>query len=1109
MASSSLGTLTLDLAVRLSEFTDGLSQAERETRNRTQEMGDSVGKFKEKLIDDLSGTAIGDAVGSLNEKLSSITEAFGERGLAGAATIGAASVIGSVVAIGAGLVTLALQTAETDQQLQRLATRANTSTANLQVLTAATAAYGLEMDSVGDILADAQEKLGEFSATGGGGLVDTLELMQNATKKTDAELEIFGKSLSTMDSVDAIQAVVNEMEKADATTQEVRFVTESLASGLGDIIPLWDNNGEALRNYERDLNEAGVIRTKESIEQSQILANELAGLKVKLEGVSNEIVTATLPAMVGLIEYMKTGTTDADGLSDSLSSMGVVAAVIATPFIGLMSVFKQVSTVVAGLMGSISSLFSLMSNVLSNPFKIGTYLQEYARSTGQLGQFMVEDMAAERDRAVNSLQTIWSSPRELADKRAAQNYSSSYGNYGNKNNSTSFNSILNGGSNTAIPYRTGGIPYGSGAAADEIVASRAIAAAEEEEAKAKEKTAKANDKKTESIKKQAEAQARLVGISGDTGVGNAHLHVQYRDKSRPVSAADLARFQAGGKAITDYQMTSGYGKRNTGIKGASTNHKGTDFGVPKNTPITTNVPVKGVKTWLDKKGGGYVSTVTFGDGVVIDLLHQMPGVMGIEKGQTTGNSQLDGAIKNAAAMQQKSAADAARAQEKAAADAIRAQEEILRKQASVAGKWAYEKEKIELDYQKNVAEVKEAYAEGSADYIKYMARVEEDYTKAKNAGLLSITEKYFSEEQKIHDNHKKEIAAIEKEFIEGDPNRTLFVDLQNAAYQEDLENFRFAAGAKKREQDKMYQSIANSAKANGASAFGNGLDSMAQRTMSDDDYAAWRVGQDYRENSKSVNDQYTNRQSEINDTDERGDFKLPELERFELLELAKQEHLDNMWAMEQDHALKQQQLDEQQSAQRVAIYQGLFSSITGLAQSFAGEQSAAYRISFAIEKGFAIAQSVMAIQQSIAKAMAVGFPANIPLIAQSVAQGAQVISSIKNVQAPAVAGIAHGGLDYVPKESTYLLDEGERVLSPRQNKDLTNFMSNGSGNSNSAVQVNIINNSSARVQSSDNGRTITITDVRNEVKRGFAELNNANSHSSKMVERNVRAGRRR
>ena len=45
------------------------------------------------------------------------------------------------------------------------------------------------------------------------------------------------------------------------------------------------------------------------------------------------------------------------------------------------------------------------------------------------------------------------------------------------------------------------------------------------------------------------------------------------------------------------------------------------------------------------------------------------------------------------------------------------------------------------------------------------------------------------------------------------------------------------------------------------------------------------------------------------------------------------------------------------------------------------------------------------------------------------------------------AGVAalHGGSDYVPKESTYLLDKGERVLSPRQNEDLTDFMGSGGG----------------------------------------------------------------
>lgn len=38
---------------------------------------------------------------------------------------------------------------------------------------------------------------------------------------------------------------------------------------------------------------------------------------------------------------------------------------------------------------------------------------------------------------------------------------------------------------------------------------------------------------------------------------------------------------------------------------------------------------------------------------------------------------------------------------------------------------------------------------------------------------------------------------------------------------------------------------------------------------------------------------------------------------------------------------------------------------------------------------------------------------------------------------------AHGGLDFVPNESTFLLQQGERVLSPRQNEDLTSFLEGG------------------------------------------------------------------
>jgi hypothetical protein len=54
------------------------------------------------------------------------------------------------------------------------------------------------------------------------------------------------------------------------------------------------------------------------------------------------------------------------------------------------------------------------------------------------------------------------------------------------------------------------------------------------------------------------------------------------------------------------------------------------------------------------------------------------------------------------------------------------------------------------------------------------------------------------------------------------------------------------------------------------------------------------------------------------------------------------------------------------------------------------------------------------------------------------------------------AGIAHGGMTNVPKEATYLLDKGERVLSPNQNSDFTNFINSGGGTGSTVIeQVNI------------------------------------------------------
>jgi hypothetical protein len=56
------------------------------------------------------------------------------------------------------------------------------------------------------------------------------------------------------------------------------------------------------------------------------------------------------------------------------------------------------------------------------------------------------------------------------------------------------------------------------------------------------------------------------------------------------------------------------------------------------------------------------------------------------------------------------------------------------------------------------------------------------------------------------------------------------------------------------------------------------------------------------------------------------------------------------------------------------------------------------------------------------------------------AASAAQIATIANAKP---TGQAHGGASFIPEESTYLLSQGERVLAPRQNQDLTEFLKGG------------------------------------------------------------------
>lgn len=130
---------------------------------------------------------------------------------------------------------------------------------------------------------------------------------------------------------------------------------------------------------------------------------------------------------------------------------------------------------------------------------------------------------------------------------------------------------------------------------------------------------------------------------------------------------------------------------------------------------------------------------------------------------------------------------------------------------------------------------------------------------------------------------------------------------------------------------------------------------------------------------------------------------------------------------------------EEKAAQKQAL--SVFSQASGqvlsLIEDSGKKQSAAYKAIFLAQQA---AQIVMTIANAEAAAAAtVAHDAPIMGVA-SLTTGnivrASGYLSAGVIAGQAIGGIAHGGIDEIPEESTWLLQKGERVLSPNQNKEV-------------------------------------------------------------------------
>ncbi|MDC5471178.1 tape measure protein, partial [Acinetobacter baumannii] len=574
------------------------------------------------------------------------------------------------------------------------------------------------------------------------------------------------------------------------------------------------------------------------------------------------------------------------------------------------------------------------------------------------------------------------------------------------------------------------------------------------------KLTEAKRKQTQEIEKQAKLTKRLVGISGQSGIGTGpHLDVRYGGSmsGQKVSNEHLARLQAGGKPLSSYKISSNYGPRQAPTKGASSFHKGIDFSMPEGTPITTNVAVKDIKTWYDSKGGGYVSEVIFEDGVSLKLLHQSPKMQSkVKGGASKGSDKAAGDIQSQLERQQ----DLQRSLENEVASEVgrinnnrKARLEDVDKANFSLERTAEIKAEINRRADNDIAIAKQALRTKLEDYKEFQKTeeqlLEENFNRKKFNAAHDIELSKSEQKQAIElleQQKQQELGLLklaqEQRLFQARLSLLSETQAMQERYrlerEEILKNTKLSIEERqklialsKANQDKETRDKVNNAVQNwgGIQADMNGTSEFFRQDQ--ERFSRLNAANDLADSQYAATDlDEKNGLDNLNAQMEAGLIKQQDFENRKTAIIQAAQDQRNQIAAE--YAQNAQDIEDKYQQDRlntiIAFGGNMMGSLTSMFGSMFGEQSKAYKIMFAADKAYAIAAAGIAIQQNIAAASKVSFPLNLPLIAGAVAQGASIIANIRAIkdQGFADSGYTGSGGKYEPAG---IVHKGEVVWS--------------------------------------------------------------------------------
>ncbi|GEM_PF-538690 len=165
--------------------------------------------------------------------------------------------------------------------------------------------------------------------------------------------------------------------------------------------------------------------------------------------------------------------------------------------------------------------------------------------------------------------------------------------------------------------------------------------------------------------------------------------------------------------------------------------------------------------------------------------------------------------------------------------------------------------------------------------------------------------------------------------------------------------------------------------------------------------------------------------------------------------ITKETYLERERNIFQQHQDQLAQIESSRQQVQLAAGEAFFGNMAGLTAVFAGEQSSAYKAMFALEKSYALAKVLMNAPKTASDAYSAmaGIPYIGPALGVAAAAAALSYQAVQasGIRSVSLSGMAHDGIDSIPREGTWLLDKGERVVDRRTNADLKDYLAGGGG----------------------------------------------------------------